>query len=293
MIYTHSTLSKKAKTVAWLHHHASFRLQCIHCKQRLHVKDNHLVCDKGHQFDMNKQGFYFMAHRSVDAKYDRELFEARRQIICETKFYDKLHQQLFQLLNHYDRPLTIVDAGCGEGSHLAMLSRLLNKTPTAIALDLSKPGIQQASDYAGEMLPVVADLANLPIANQQVDVLLSLLSPANYEEFKRVLKIGGALIKVIPNLDYLKEIRCLVSESESYSNETTASVFRKHFGQVEEIRVKDHVYFTLEERRALMQMTPLTWDLSESKRQALLMELPEYITLDLTILHAKKIKSKP
>lgn len=53
----------------------------------------------------------------------------------------------------------------------------------------------------------VADLANLPIADQSVAVIMNILSPANYQEFKRVLVDDGLIIKVVPRSDYLAELR--------------------------------------------------------------------------------------
>ncbi len=54
---------------------------------------------------------------------------------------------------------------------------------------------------------MIGDLANLPLLDNSIDILLNLLSPANYQEFARVLKPGGLLIKVIPGSEYLKEVR--------------------------------------------------------------------------------------
>lgn len=62
---------------------------------------------------------------------------------------------------------------------------------------LSKSAIQAALDYNGYMLLMIASLAELPIANQQIDVVLPIFSPSNYAEFERILKPGGELVSIL------------------------------------------------------------------------------------------------
>lgn len=288
---TPAALSKKARTVAWFNRHASFLMQCPHCQESLTFQ-NGLHCQNGHQFDMNKQGAFFLAKKAVDTKYDTALFQARRAIILESPLYRALHQTLQQLLEQHEkvvnRSLTIVDAGCGEASHLHRVSQTLQK-PTCVALDLSKAGIQQATDYNGDLLAIVADLAHLPIADSQVDVILSLLSPANYDAFRRVLKDDGIIIKVIPNENYLRELRQVaLLENSAYSNEQIRHVFQKNFCLVDEISVFNQVELTRQQLDHLMKMTPLTWQLSEHQQQAVLEQLSTTISLDMSILIGKK-----
>ncbi|MCW6679965.1 methyltransferase domain-containing protein [Aerococcaceae bacterium NML130460] len=289
MNITQSAMSKKTRTAAWFDNHASFGLQCIHCRESLKLENQTLQCENRHSFDMAKQGYFFLAKKSVDDKYDQHLFAARRTIIQSSPLYQGLHTALLNLLKQQRSPLTILDAGCGEGSHLHCLCCSLQEEVTAIAVDLAKTGVQQASDYAGQMLPIVADLSRLPIANQQVDVILSILSPANYQEFKRVLKPGGIVIKVIPNAQYLVEVRQALSRvgwttKEDYSNKQIRNVFRDNMTTYNEIPIRYKVNLSEEQQAALLEMTPLTWQLSPEQRKQLLSLLSGQITLDVAIL---------
>ena len=48
----------------------------------------------------------------------------------------------------------------------------------------------------------MADLTNLPFANEGLDTILNIFSPSHYQEFRRVLKADGTVIKIIPEENY-------------------------------------------------------------------------------------------
>jgi len=53
----------------------------------------------------------------------------------------------------------------------------------------------------------VGDLRRLPFADGTFSAVLDVMTPANYDEFRRVLSPDGMLVKVYPGQDYLREIR--------------------------------------------------------------------------------------
>lgn len=53
----------------------------------------------------------------------------------------------------------------------------------------------------------------MPFASNHFSDVINILSPSNYQEFKRVLKPQGQIIKVMPNANYLQELRHLVYPS--------------------------------------------------------------------------------
>lgn len=290
-----TSMSKSDRTLHWFEQVNHVQFQCIHCQEVLTLNEKSLTCPNGHQFDMSKQGYYFLAHKSMSNRYDQALFSSRRLIITHSNLYHQLHRRLIELVSDdASRPLAILDAGSGEGSHLQQLKQHLPVDSQLIGIDLAKAGIQLASDYNGHMLSLVADLTQLPFANQQFDVILSILSPANYEEFNRVLKPNGHLIKIVPNAGYLKEIRNKLAEfghleDESYDNTLIVETFMKHYADAKVERIQDTVDLTSEQMQALIEMTPLTWRLSEEQRKDLLDSLGLKITLDVTVLiHRKK-----
>ncbi|WP_230200134.1 methyltransferase domain-containing protein [Bacillus niameyensis] len=142
-------------------------------------------------------------------------FEARRKIITESAFFEPLSHSIAKVIyNHVaktNETIFMLDMGCGEGSHLSNICEIVSSnyydSVVGVGIDISKEGITEASKNYTERIWTVADLANTPFKNQQFDVILNILSPSNYSEFNRLLKADGVVIKIVPQSDYLKELR--------------------------------------------------------------------------------------
>src|SRR5690606_17909713 len=167
--------------------------------------------------------------KSIDTDYDREMFYSRN-IVYKNGFFTPMLEDISGLivekLGSGLDGANILDAGCGEGSHMGHIIDSLKSSTDSIlkgvGVDISKEGIVLASKNYFDIIWCVADLANLPFMDSQFDVILNILSPANYEEFNRTLKDDGILIKVIPGNSYLKELRDIFydgTEKEVYSND--------------------------------------------------------------------------
>lgn len=286
-------LSKKDQTQQWLltHNLHEWGL-CTHCQSVLKLEQYTLVCPFGHRFDSAKQGYYHLTSKQLaPTKYDQELFKARRKIIQESTLYHPLHDFVTKQLQKKKAKI-IVDAGSGEGSHLARLISEIPYALTGLAFDLSKPGIQMSTDYNQLFFSAVSDLANLPIQKDTVDVILSILSPANYDEFNRVLKSDGFVIKVVPNSGYLKEIReglskYQIKDVSDYNNNKVIEVFSKHYPKHQQHIIKEVASLSHEQIRQLLDMTPLAWNLSTKEKEVLSKQISNQITLDVTVLISK------
>lgn len=190
---------------------AAFR--CPLCKSSMRVVDlKSLICSKNHTFDFTKQGYVNLMTRSSTSHYKKELFEARRKIIMESDLYTFVHEAIATSIKEYMdvsfKPLMVADVGCGEGSHLQrILDECKVSAMTGVGLDISKEGIAMAAKRYENQIWMVGDLATSPLADQSFHVILNILSPANYKEFKRILVEDGLVIKVIPRPHYLKELR--------------------------------------------------------------------------------------
>ena len=234
---------------------------CPICQEALDLVQQSLVCTNRHSFDLAKFGYVNLAPQVKASKdYDKENFQ-NRQLVLENGFYDHILTSLSECLSPLDHPANILDIGCGEGYYSRSLQERY-PDHSFYAFDLSKESIQLAakSDQEWKVKWFVGDLAHLPLLDQSMDLLLDIFSPANYQEFKRVLAPDGRLIKVIPTAAHLQEIRQKVKDhldQVDYSNEQIIQHFSDHFTIENTIHCQETFELTPALREALLSMTPL------------------------------------
>ena len=215
----------------------------------------------------------------------------------ETRFFQPLIKKILEIVSDYSKgknDLSLIDMGCGEGSHLKQISAALRNDfgikLFSAGIDIAKEGIREGAKNGEQSVWLVADIANAPFKDKAFDVLLNILSPSNYREFERLLKDDGILIKVIPQKNYLIELRQLFYEDEKqeYSNEGTAALFKENFYLEEMIPVKYQTALGPSAFYSLMKMTPLTWNVGEERLKKAIKSGENKITVDLEILIGKK-----
>ena len=242
---------------------------CPICQENLALVESSLKCKNRHSFDIAKFGYVNLAPQiKQSANYDKENFQNRQQIL-EAGFYQAILEAVSDLLVSSETSTTVLDIGCGEGFY----SRKLQEShPDKIfyAFDISKDSVQIAakSEPNWAVNWFVGDLARLPIKDASMDILLDIFSPANYGEFKRVLKENGLLIKVIPTENHLKEIRQKVQDqltNKDYSNQDIKNHFQEHFTILSSQTTSLTKTITTEQLQALLSMTPLLFHVDQTK----------------------------
>jgi 23S rRNA (guanine745-N1)-methyltransferase len=133
----------------------------------------------------------------------------------------------------------------------------------------------------------------MPLESGKLCAVLNILSPANYGEFKRVLKPGGILIKVMPDADYLKELRRFIygeSDKNDYSNGDVLKNLEKNMSICDISDIKYTCSLAPEHIPALFDMTPLTQDIADRDkvREAFAKKNDFEITLAFKIAVCKK-----
>ncbi|MBL4954359.1 methyltransferase domain-containing protein [Neobacillus sp. YIM B02564] len=255
-----------------------------------HLKS--LICLNNHTFDFAKQGYVNMMTRSAHSHYDKKLFKARQKIIMESNLYTSLHQKISEVINEKIHASTgeiiILDAGCGEGSHLQrILDKGKNGTITGLGVDISKEGIRMAASNYKESIWLVGDLAHPPISAQSCHIILNILSPANYKDFKRILVSDGLIVKVVPRTNYLKELRKALFDDmdmKTYKNDETVSLFNQHFQLVNMIHLSYTKKLPQSDLSKLVQMSPLAWNSKKEQIDKFTNQVFSEITVDLDIL---------
>ena len=242
---------------------------CPICQEALDLVQQSLACPNRHSFDLAKFGYVNLAPQVKASKdYDKENFQ-NRQLVLENGFYDHILHALSECLSPLAHPANILDIGCGEGYYSRSLQER-HPDHSFYAFDLSKESIQLAakSDQEWKVKWFVRDLARLPLLGQSMDLLLDIFSPANYQEFKRVLVPDGRLIKVIPTAAHLQEIRQKVKDhldQADYSNEQIIQHFSDHFTIENTFHCQGTFELTPVLREALLSMTPLLFHIDPAQ----------------------------
>ncbi len=298
-----------------------------------------LICGNNHCFDISKKGYVNLTVKSVKSDYDKKMFESR-SLISSSGFFQPLTEQISSLIvkeihnpgskDTKIKDIKILDAGCGEGSHLAEIINSLganspgansfgaddvghaqgvskNKLEItginkgqgaglqniqniqAAGMDISKEGVQIASRKYPHIIWCAADITRIPFGDKEFNVILNILSPSNYDEFKRVLEDKGMLVKVIPGREYLKELRNIFhgkTARKTYSNHKVIENFSKNFNITVTKSIYEEIIISKENLEHIIRMTPLSWGAAES--EIIRAHNIDKVTLDLTIIIGKK-----
>ncbi len=249
--------------------------RCPLCHRSVTV--NHtgsFLCANGHCFDISSKGYVNFIPAQQKSSYDRGLFESRRRVLADG-YYDAVVDEILAAAKNAPGK-AVLDAGCGEGFYAG---RMRVAGCDVFAADIEKEAVKMAarSDGTGWM---VADLANLPIADNTMDMVLNVLSPANYGEFGRVLKEDGILLKVVPGSAYLEEIRA-ITEKKPYEDGDVEAHFTAHVNLLDKKELLYKRPVTPEHLLDFVRMTPLARhiDVDEVDTEAI-----DKITIHLILL---------
>ena len=253
--------------------------------------DGHsIICANGHHFDVSKKGTLHLLMKGGQNEYGKEMLSSRKNL-ADTGFFFPLLDAVYA---HIDKPesATVLDVGCGEGSHLHYLTEKGLKG-TKIGFDISKDAIQlAASNFFPDAFWCVADLAHSPFAESAFDVILNIFSPSQYQEFDRVLKPGGKVIKVVPNAQYLIELReqlyALDTTKREYDNQQVVDRFYEIYPDAISEEVAYSVALNAQSYGWLMEMTPLSWGASETALANAAANPLKSVTVAVTLLVASK-----
>jgi 23S rRNA (guanine745-N1)-methyltransferase len=225
-------------------------LRCPLCAGGLTAVDATLRCERGHAFDIAREGYaYLLAPGRAAPKLagdSKPMLRARR-VFLERGHYQPLFDAIAAAVTGERRsgadeayvtpaghgaqpgewsptqqaarqtapPLAILDAGCGEGYYLGRLGAHLRAQPGAapmlFGMDIAKEAVRLAARRYPRGRFVVADVnVRWPFADASIAVLLDIFAPRNPAEFVRVLVPGGLLLVALPAAGHLAELRAHV-----------------------------------------------------------------------------------
>lgn len=262
-------------------------LRCPRCAAAFSLTPQSLVCQNGHCYDLSRKGYVNLApsHDQTAEKYGAELFDSRRTVF-ENGFYAPVAQAVAAMLPPVDSFL-LLDVGCGEGYYARLLAGEFAQAQI-LGLDLSRDAVTAAARIPSRAHWMVADLKRLPVADHCADVVLDVLTPADYAAFRRVLRPDGLLIKVVPGTDYLQEVRSAVSpwlkNGAEYDNTRVLDHLRANADVLAETEIRITTPLTPELSRAFLRMTPMTFSVPEEALRTLALD---EITIHMHVLQCR------
>ena len=282
-------MKKIEQSTLFLENHLSF-FQCPVCQNEMvETKGMGMICIENHQFDLSKKGTIHLLQKGGQNEYDKEMLVSRKRLADTGFFYPILDEVYRQIPDHSS---SLLDVGCGEGSHLHYLTEKGLKG-TKIGFDISKAAIQlAAANFFDDAFWCVADLAQSPFAEGKYDVILNIFSPSHYEEFDRLLKVGGRVLKVVLEADYLVELREQLYQNDNknraYDNQAVLERFALAYPDFEKHEVTYQMELTKEMYNWLLEMTPLSWGASIEAIEKAKQHPLKSITIAVSVLIGSK-----
>ncbi len=285
-------------------------LTCPVCHSHFTEVGNTLKCDKGHTFDIAKEGYINLLTKKLsDSVGDtKEMLLARRNFL-DRGYYQPLSDTINKLIYDFLRTeedsenglpyINILDAGCGEGYYLGRLQHYLDQQlPAAqcnsIGLDISKDAMRMAAKRYKDAHFVVANLKErLVFASDSLHILLNIFAPRNIDEFARVVTPGGIAIVVIPGPQHLRQLRSTLQllNIEENKQQHVIDQFAPYF---ELLTSSSLIYEVQLSNQGIMQavmMTPNYWHLSDEVKEAIGRMEGVRTEIEFTCLMFRKRKS--
>lgn len=246
---------------------------CPYCKYPLLATDNkNYACELNHSFDISKEGYINLLpvnQKKSLSPGDNEMMISARRNFLELGFYDPLIDHIKAIIqtdltfknNHF----IALDAGCGEGYYSEkVMNNIPGLTSQILGTDISKYAVKNAAKKYKDNFYFVSSVFNLPIATESIDLILSIFSPFQPEEFRRIITKDGYVIVVNPGENHLKELAELIYDTfkphennvpekmaSSFELQTTRkATFNIHITEVESLLI-------------LLKMTPYYWSTSK------------------------------
>ncbi len=244
-------------------------LMCPVCRQALNLVANSWQCEKGHHYDVAKQGYvnlHVVQHKHSKTPGDTpESVLARREFL-QAGFYQPLQQVMVELLQQL-KPKAVLDIGCGEGYYTHAMQPW---TKHCVGVDIAKTAVQRAAKLNSKIVWVVGTGAILPVQDHSIDVCTSLFSPIPQQEITRVLKDEGYLIIATPAPRHLYALReALFEQVKLHEPQKFVEQLNAEFEVKHEQLVEAPLSLDQQALKNLIAMTPYAYKANPERRKAI------------------------
>lgn len=255
-------------------------LRCPNCHAELKREGKAFRCRNGHSFDVARQGY---ANLLVNAR--RETGDNKEMVSARTAFLEQGHYRcLRDALCEIIRSLpvqVIADCGCGEGYYTQAAAE---EGKDVYAFDMSKYALMKCARRHPAIHAFAASIYDLPLDEACADMVMSIFAPFGADEFLRVLKPGGYVLKVEPAHDHLLEMKQVLYD-QVYENREAPQAYAGLTLRSEQV-IRDRIIVQGQQMiHALFQMTPYFYRSPKAgaKRLRALEELDTRISFRLAL----------
>lgn len=257
-------------------------LVCPVCGADFVLVDGTMRCATGHSFDIARQGYVnLLPGNAKPGTADTAGMAEARERFLGAGHFDALADLLAGRLGGGD----VLDAGAGTGHYL---SRVLDRAEGSVglAIDVSKHALRRASRAHPRIGAVVADLWNpLPVRTGAVSSILNVFAPRNGAEFRRVLRLDGALYVVTPTPRHLgrlvPELGLLTVDERK--GERTDRALGEHFELEARECLETQALLSHPEVVTLVGMGPSAWHVLADQVTAGLEKLSDPVSVPLSV----------
>lgn len=274
--------------------------KCPVCSKPLRKENKNYLCINKHSYDISKDGYVnlLLANqmKSKDPGDNKEMMAARRNFLDKGYFEqlsDGINSSVMKHIAVGNGACTVFDAGCGEGYYTARLYEVLKSSLEAyvFGMDISKEAVRLAAKRNREISFCVGSIFHLPILSNSVDCIINVFAPFKEDEFTRVLKDNGIVIKVTPGAKHLFGLKEALYDNPYLNEEEPLEVSSLELAET--IALKYDIQIENSQDIAdLLKMTPYYWNTNISKVQEFIQKASSLdTTLDFIITIYKNNKS--
>ena len=187
--------------------------------------------------------------------------------------YQPIADSIIQLINkHCDSPEQVLDLGCGEGYYLSCLQQASDQPDAHFyGTDISKQALKLAARQHKSINWFVAAAKNQPFLDHQLDLVLNIFAPADWQEMQRILKPGAHVLLAVAGDNHLQSLREMIYKSvKPHQPERFLEKIGAAFELIDNIDCQFNLQLTdTESIQSLLQMTPYFWQADEQCRQSI------------------------
>lgn len=246
---------------------------CPVCKEELKLDGRTYRCINNHCFDCAKQGYVnlLQSNKSKSKRHgdDKLMIEARTEFL-NTDSYKPLCDLMCELLQKYvPQNACVLDAGCGDCYYTEKIEKsLVGKNTSIMGVDISKFALIAAAKRSNNIRLAVASVFALPVADNSCDAVLNVFSPFAPDEYRRVLKNGGVLLRVIPLENHLYSLKKAIYDNPLKNPEENKEIDGFELAESRELKYSISLNNN-SEIESLFKMTPYYYKTSRTDQQKL------------------------